>query len=94
MLGLSFSNLLPSVVLLFNDLFYPGKLGELALDTTPSCTAAGFLLQIGSGECPALRCCSCGIQGYEISEESNRTARNSGICRLYCFITAPIFVGY
>ncbi len=47
-LGTSIANLLPSVILLFQDLFYPGDIGTLPVNTTPACTAGGFLIQFGS----------------------------------------------
>ncbi|KAL7455750.1 hypothetical protein ACHAWC_007284 [Mediolabrus comicus] len=47
-LGTSIANLLPSVTLLFQDLYYPGEIGTLPLITTPACTAGGFLMQFGS----------------------------------------------
>ena len=47
-LGTSIAQLLPSVILLFQDLFYPGEIGTLPLITTPACTAGGFLIQFGS----------------------------------------------
>lgn len=47
-LGTSIANLLPSVILLFQDLFYPGEIGNIPVYTTPACTAGGFLIQFGS----------------------------------------------